>query len=149
MTLQLNFLIYDKFDFLFFYQWAPPARSGSSVSWPRRAPGSSSPRPGVQAIGVGRGIQPDQTRNYCKTLVFCLGLANGSGSDSGSDPGISSVTFKMTAKNNFFSLNFLLNTFEATFTSFFKDKKSQRSHETVGIKVFLTNFAWLCKYPDP
>jgi hypothetical protein len=37
----------------------------------------------------------------------------------------------------FFS--FLL--FEDTFTSFFKDKKSKRSHETEGIKVYLTNFA--------
>jgi hypothetical protein len=28
--------------------------------------------------------------------------------------------------------------FEATFTSFSKDKKSKRSHKTEGIKVFLT-----------
>jgi hypothetical protein len=28
--------------------------------------------------------------------------------------------------------------FESTFTSFFKYKKSKRSHKTVGIKVFLT-----------
>jgi hypothetical protein len=28
-----------------------------------------------------------------------------------------------------------------TFTSFFKDKMSKRSHKTVGIKVFLTIFA--------
>jgi hypothetical protein len=31
--------------------------------------------------------------------------------------------------------------FKGTFTSFFKDKKSKRSHKTVGIKVFLTIFA--------
>ncbi len=31
--------------------------------------------------------------------------------------------------------------FEGTFTSFFKDKKSKRSHKTVEIKVFLTDFA--------
>jgi hypothetical protein len=31
--------------------------------------------------------------------------------------------------------------FEGTITSFFKDKKSKRSHKTVGIKVFLTIFA--------
>jgi hypothetical protein len=31
--------------------------------------------------------------------------------------------------------------FEGIFTSIFKDKKSKRSHKTVGIKVFLTNFA--------
>jgi hypothetical protein len=32
---------------------------------------------------------------------------------------------------------FYLLLFEGTFTSFFKDKKSQRSHKTVGINVFL------------
>jgi hypothetical protein len=32
--------------------------------------------------------------------------------------------------------------FEGTFTSFFKDKKSKRSYKTVGIKVFLTIFAY-------
>jgi hypothetical protein len=31
--------------------------------------------------------------------------------------------------------------FERTFTSFFKDKKSWRSHKGVEIKVFLTTFA--------
>jgi hypothetical protein len=31
--------------------------------------------------------------------------------------------------------------FEGTFTSFFKNKKSKRSHKTVEIKVFLTIFA--------
>jgi hypothetical protein len=31
--------------------------------------------------------------------------------------------------------------FEGPFTSFFKDKKSKRSHKTVEIKVFLTIFA--------
>jgi hypothetical protein len=30
---------------------------------------------------------------------------------------------------------------KGTFTLFFKDKKSKRSHKTVGIKVFLTIFA--------
>jgi hypothetical protein len=30
--------------------------------------------------------------------------------------------------------------FEGTFTSFFKDKKSKRSHKTVEIMVFLTIF---------
>jgi hypothetical protein len=36
---------------------------------------------------------------------------------------------------------FCLLLFEGAFTSFFKDKKSKRSHRTVGIKVFLTIFA--------
>jgi hypothetical protein len=35
---------------------------------------------------------------------------------------------------------FCLLPFEGTFTSFFKDKKSQRSRKTVGIKVFSYNF---------
>jgi hypothetical protein len=30
---------------------------------------------------------------------------------------------------------------EGTFTSFFKERKSKRSHKTVGIKVFRTMFA--------
>jgi hypothetical protein len=41
--------------------------------------------------------------------------------------------------SKFFSLLSVL--FEATFTSFFKDKKSQRGHKPVGIQVFLTIFA--------
>ncbi len=46
---------------------------------------------------------------------------------------------KQIKKKRFFCL--LL--FEGTFTSFNKDKKSKRSHKkTVGIKVFLTIFAW-------
>ncbi len=52
---------------------------------------------------------------------------------------------KKKIKKKFFCL--LL--FEGTFTLFFKDKKSQRSHKTVGIKVFLTIFAWCYKDPDP
>jgi len=36
--------------------------------------------------------------------------------------------------NNYFLNNTLL--YEGTFTSFFKDKRSNRSHKTVGIKVF-------------
>ena len=36
---------------------------------------------------------------------------------------------------------FCLLLFEGTFTLFLKDKKSKRSHKTVGIKVFLTIFA--------
>jgi hypothetical protein len=36
---------------------------------------------------------------------------------------------------------FCLLLFEDTLTTFFKDKKSKRSHKTVGIKVFLNLFA--------
>ncbi len=34
-------------------------------------------------------------------------------------------------------------------TSFFKDKKSEKSYKTVEIKVFLTFFAWWWKDPEP
>jgi hypothetical protein len=36
---------------------------------------------------------------------------------------------------------FSLLLYEGKFSSFFKNKKSKRSHKTVGIKVFLTIFA--------
>ncbi len=54
----------------------------------------------------------------------------------------SSVTLKCQQKIIFFSPKFLcIFLFEGTFTSFFEDKKSQRSHKTVEIKVFLHFFA--------
>jgi hypothetical protein len=37
---------------------------------------------------------------------------------------------------------FCLSLFEGTFTLFFNDKKSKRNHKAVGIKDFLTIFAW-------
>jgi hypothetical protein len=43
---------------------------------------------------------------------------------------------------------FCLSLFEGTFTSSFKDKKSKRSHKTVGIKGFLV-FLLVMKDPDP
>jgi hypothetical protein len=62
--------------------------------------------------------------------------------DADPDPAIFDIDFqgskiKQILKNRLFC--FFL--FEGTFTSFFKDKKSKRSHKTVGIKVFLTIFA--------
>jgi hypothetical protein len=48
----------------------------------------------------------------------------------------------MPTKNYFFRKLFCLFLFEGTFTSFFKDKKSKLSRKAVGIKVFLTIFAW-------
>ena len=39
--------------------------------------------------------------------------------------------------------------FEGIFRSFFIDIKSKRSHKTIGIKVFLTIFAWRQKDPYP
>ncbi len=52
-------------------------------------------------------------------------------------------------KTKFLNKIFCLLLFEGTFTSFFKEKKSKRSRKTVGIKVFLTVFAWWYKDPDP
>jgi hypothetical protein len=47
------------------------------------------------------------------------------------------------------SKDFCLLLFEATFASFFKEKRLKRSHKPLGIKVFLTIFARLLKDPDP
>jgi hypothetical protein len=44
-------------------------------------------------------------------------------------------------KLNFFEKFSCLLLFEGTITSFFEDKKSERSHKTVEIKDFLTIFA--------
>ena len=57
------------------------------------------------------------------------------------DPAIFVIDLQDARKKNFLTQFFLLITYEATFTSLFKDKKSQRSHKTVGIKVSLTIFA--------
>ncbi len=46
------------------------------------------------------------------------------------------------ARKNYFFKAFSLLQFEGTITSFFKDKKSKRSHKAVGIKIFITIFAW-------
>ncbi len=55
-------------------------------------------------------------------------------SDADPDPD-SSLTFKMPRKTKKL---FCLYSFEGTFTSFFKDKESNRIHKAVGIKIFLT-----------
>ncbi len=69
-------------------------------------------------------------------------LTNGSGSDSVSW----SCSFLQWASRRkqkivLFSPSFYAYFFLGTLTSFFKDKKSSRSHKTVEIKVFLTIFA--------
>jgi hypothetical protein len=52
------------------------------------------------------------------------------------DPAIFVIDpFKMPKKSKLLKVFCL---FEGTFTSLFKDKKSKRSHKTVGIKVLLT-----------
>ncbi len=57
---------------------------------------------------------------------------------------------RLQQKTNFFEKVFLLITllFKGAFISFFKDKKSKRSHKTAGIKVVLTLFAWWWKDPE-
>jgi hypothetical protein len=59
--------------------------------------------------------------------------------DPDQDPAIFVINSQQ--KTNLKKKFFCLLLFEGTFTSFFKDKKSKRSHKTVGIKVFLTIFA--------
>jgi hypothetical protein len=53
------------------------------------------------------------------------------------DPAIFVIDLQDANKNKFKKEFFCLLLFEGTFTSFFKDKKSKRSHKAVGIKVFL------------
>jgi hypothetical protein len=58
------------------------------------------------------------------------------------DPAIFIIDLQDTNKKLILLKNFCcILLFEGTFTSFFKDKKSNRSHKTVEIKVFLPIFA--------
>jgi hypothetical protein len=58
------------------------------------------------------------------------------------DPAIFIIDLQDGNKNLlFFNKFFCILLFEGTLTSFFKDKKSKRSHKTVEIKVLLTFFA--------
>jgi hypothetical protein len=58
------------------------------------------------------------------------------------DPSIFIIDLQDANKKQIiFKKFFFIVLFEGTFTSFFKDKKSKRSHKTVEIKVFLTIFA--------
>ncbi len=83
----------------------------------------------------------------CGSMAFCCG--------SGSavpclwlmdpDPFIFVINLQDANKKQIFLKVFCLLLFECTFTSFFEDKRSNRSHRTVGNsrnKVFLTIFAW-------
>ncbi len=57
--------------------------------------------------------------------------------DADQDPTVFVIDLKMPTKKCFFYLLLC----EGTLTSFSKDKKSIKSHKTVGIKAFLTIFA--------
>jgi hypothetical protein len=60
----------------------------------------------------------------------------------GPDPAISVIDLQGANKKikKFFRSFLCSFLYEGTFTSFFKGKKSTRSHKTVGIKVFLPIF---------
>ncbi len=77
----------------------------------------------------------------CGSVIFWYGSESADPSDSdmdlAPDPDIF-VTFLQDGNKKFFFFQiFFLLLFEATFASFFKDKKSEISHKTVGFKVFL------------
>ncbi len=62
--------------------------------------------------------------------------------DADPDPAIFVIDLQDANTNLLKKKFFCLFHFEGTVTSFFKDKKSKKSHKAVGIKVFLTTFAW-------
>jgi hypothetical protein len=57
------------------------------------------------------------------------------------DPSIFIIDLQDANKKQILKKVFCIVLFEGTLTSFFKDKKSKRSHKTVEIKVFLNIFA--------
>jgi hypothetical protein len=62
--------------------------------------------------------------------------------DPDADSSIFIIDLQDANKKLFFLLKFsCILLFEGTFTSFFKDKKSKRSHKRVEMKVFLSKFA--------
>ncbi len=65
------------------------------------------------------------------------------GPDWDADPSIFIIDLQDDNKKLIFKKSFAayLLLFEGTFTSFFKDYKSKRSHKRVKIKVFLTKLA--------
>ncbi len=61
--------------------------------------------------------------------------------DLDTDPSIFIIDLQDANKKKFKKKFSCILLFEGTFTSFFKEKKLERSHRTVEIKVFLTVFA--------
>ncbi len=62
--------------------------------------------------------------------------------DPDPDPSIFVINLQDANKKLIKKKFFCLLIIEGTFTSFFKYKKSKKSDKTVGIKVFLTIYAW-------
>jgi hypothetical protein len=60
--------------------------------------------------------------------------------DADSEPAIFFIELQDANEKLILKKYFCLLLFEGTFTSFFKDKKSKRSHKAVGFKVFFNNF---------
>jgi hypothetical protein len=103
--------------------------------------------------------------NQCSgSMKFWCGCGSGSADpclwlidpdpDSDPDSAIFVTDLQDANKKLIFTKSFCAyNFFEGTFTSFFKDKKSKRSHKTVGIKVFSYYFCLMIegwkKDPDP
>jgi hypothetical protein len=63
------------------------------------------------------------------------------GPDADPDSFIFIIDLQDANEKRIYKKIFCIVLFEGTFISFFKDKKSQRSHKTVEIKGFLTIFA--------
>jgi hypothetical protein len=61
--------------------------------------------------------------------------------DADPDPSVFITDLQDTNKKLFKKKFFCILLFEGTFASFFKGKKSKRSHKTVEIKFFFTIFA--------
>ncbi len=89
------------------------------------------------------------SRNQCSgSMAFWCGSGSGStdpclrllNPDADPDPAIFVIDTQEANKKLIFMGFFCLLLFEGTFTSFFKDEKSKRSHKTTGIKVYLSVF---------
>ncbi len=87
----------------------------------------------------------------CGSKAFWCGSGSGSADpriyaseklDLDPDPAIFVIDLQDANKKLFKKKFFCVLLFEGTFSSFFVDKKSKRSHKVVRIKVFLTIFAW-------
>ncbi len=101
-------------------------------------------------VVTGSITRPQEARKLCRYRRFqCCGSVKfwyGSGSGSGSSSGSCYCRHWPSRRQQKTTIFFLISAhryyFEGAITSFFKGKNSQRSHKIVGIKVYLTLFAW-------